>query len=417
MEYGCIGKKLGHSFSKEIHSLLSDYKYELCEIPEDGLSAFMEKADFKAINVTIPYKEKVIPFLYKISPEAEAIGAVNTIVKRDGRLFGYNTDFAGMKSLFIKTEIDPSGKKALILGTGGTSRTAEAVLKDLGAVKIIKVSRSEKDGAVSYERAYKEHNDAEIIVNTTPSGMFPDTEGTPIDVNRFERLAGVIDAVYNPLRTNLVLNAKRRGIKASGGLYMLVAQAFYAYRYFTGDDGDESVIDKIYKKILSEKENIVLIGMPGSGKTTLGKIIAEKTGKAFFDSDDEIEKMFSSSPGEIISTEGEEAFREKEMKAIKELSDRTGAVIATGGGAVLKEENVRALRRSGKIVFIDRPIEFITPTADRPLSSDNEKLKARYEERYPVYSAAADKIIVPGKNREENAEKIIRSVSGEDTCN
>lgn len=417
MEYGCIGKKLGHSFSKDIHALLADYKYELAEIPEDSLSDFMKKADFKAINVTIPYKEKVIPFLSYISPEAEAIGAVNTIVNNGGRLSGYNTDFAGMRSLILKTGIDPEGKTALILGTGGTSRTAAAVLKSLGAKEIKRVSRSGKDGALTYDGAYENYPGAEIIVNTTPAGMFPDTEGVSVDIERFPHLTGVIDAVYNPLRTNLILSAKKRGIKASGGLYMLVAQAFYAYRYFTGDEGDGRVINKIYKKILSEKENIVLTGMPGSGKTTLGKIIAKKTGKAFYDTDDEIKNMFSSSPDEIIASEGEAAFREKETAAVKKLSGLTGAVIATGGGAVLKEENITALKRNGKVVFIDRPIEFIKPTADRPLSCDMEKISARYSERYPIYLGTADIKIVPGIDRKRNAEKIIRSVSGEDTGN
>lgn len=417
MEYGCIGKKLGHSFSKDIHALLADYKYELAEIPEDSLSDFMKKADFKAINVTIPYKEKVIPFLSYISPEAEAIGAVNTIVNNGGRLSGYNTDFAGMRSLILKTGIDPDGKTALILGTGGTSRTAAAVLKSLGAKEIKRVSRSGKDGALTYDEAYENYPGAEIIVNTTPAGMFPDTEGVSVDIERFPHLTGVIDAVYNPLRTNLILSAKKRGIKASGGLYMLVAQAFYAYRYFTGDEGDGRVINKIYKKILSEKENIVLTGMPGSGKTTLGKIIAKKTGKAFYDTDDEIKNMFSSSPEEIIASEGEADFREKETAAVKKLSGLTGAVIATGGGAVLKEENITALKRNGKVVFIDRPIEFIKPTADRPLSCDMEKLSARYSERYPIYLGTADIKIVPGIDRKRNAEKIIRSVSGEDTGN
>ena len=417
MEYGCIGKKLGHSFSKDIHALLADYKYELAEIPEDSLSDFMKKADFNAINVTIPYKEKVIPFLSYIDEEAKAIGAVNTIVNNGGRLSGYNTDFAGMRSLILKTGIDPEGKTALILGTGGTSRTAAAVLKSLGAKEIKRVSRSGKDGALTYDETYENYSGAEIIVNTTPAGMYPDTEGVSVDIERFPHLTGVIDAVYNPLRTNLILSAKKRGIKASGGLYMLVAQAFYAYRYFTGDESDERVINKIYQKILSEKENIVLTGMPGSGKTTLGKIIAKKTGKAFYDTDDEIKNMFSSSPDEIISSEGEAAFREKETAAVKKLSGLTGAVIATGGGAVLKEENITALKRNGKVVFIDRPIEFIKPTADRPLSCDMEKLSARYSERYPIYLGTADIKIVPGIDRKRNAEKIIRSVSGEDTGN
>lgn len=417
MEYGCIGKKLAHSFSKEIHSLLADYKYELKELTEEELDAFMRRHDFKAINVTIPYKEKVIPYLYSISPEALRIGAVNTIVNDNGRLYGYNTDFAGMKKLIEKQNISLDSKKVLILGTGGTSRTAYAVAESMGASFAVKVSRSKGNGAVTYREAYSEMSDADVIINTTPVGMYPDNFSSPIDLSAFCNLSGVIDAVYNPIRSKLVSDAKKMGITASGGLYMLVAQAFYACEKFLGRKLDETLIDKIFKKILSEKENIVLIGMPGCGKTTIGKIIAEKTGKRFIDLDDKIEKDEGMKPSEIIGRFGEAVFREKEKKAAEEVSALTGCVIATGGGTVIDGENTARLKQNGRIIFINRDIKNIIPTKDRPLSDDYEKLAERYRERYPIYTSAADLRIEAGNDANENADKIIKEVFYENSCN
>lgn len=417
MEYGCIGKKLGHSFSKDIHALLADYKYELKELTEDELDEFMKQHDFRAINVTIPYKEKVIPYLYSISPEAERIGAVNTIVNDNGRLYGYNTDFAGMKKLIERKNISIAGKKVLILGTGGTSRTAYAVAESMGASFAVKASRSKKDGAVTYSEAYSEMSDADVIINTTPVGMYPDNDSLPIDLKAFSNLSGVIDAIYNPLASVLVSEAKKMGITASGGLYMLVAQAFYACEKFLGKKLDETLINKIYKKIISEKENVVLVGMPGCGKTTIGKIISEKTGKIFIDLDEKIEQKEGMKPSEIIERFGEPVFREKEKEAVKEVSALTGCVIATGGGAVIDNENTARLKQNGKIVFIDRNIKNIVPTKDRPLSDNFEKLLARYRERYPIYNSAADIKIEAGNDADENADKIIKEVFYEDSCN
>ena len=279
MEYGCIGRSLPHSFSREIHELIGSYGYVLKEIEPEDLPAFMKSADFKGINVTIPYKQAVIPFLSRISENARAIGAVNTVVKRNGELFGDNTDFSGMDALLKRLGLDPSGKKVLILGTGGTSRTAGALMKARGAGEIVFVSRSQKDGAVSYEEAVRLHSDAGMIINTTPSGMFPKTEEQPVDLRMFPGLMGLVDAVYNPLRTNLVQQAEELGIRAEGGLYMLVAQAVYASELFTGRKLPDGRIDGIFKKIRSDKENIVLTGMSGAGKSALGKALQRITAR------------------------------------------------------------------------------------------------------------------------------------------
>lgn len=408
MEYGLIGKTLGHSFSKDIHSRLAPYEYELFELSEEELGSFMKKADFKAINVTIPYKEAVIPYLDDVSEEAKSIGAVNTVVNKNGKLYGYNTDFLGMKKLIEKNNIDISDKKVLILGTGGTSRTAYAVACAMGAREIKKVSRSKKEGSIGYGEAYEKYADADVIINTTPSGMFPNTDGCPIDIDRFSNLTGVIDVVYNPLKTRLVIEAEKRGIAADGGLYMLVAQAFYACEFFLGEKKDESVTDKIYEEIRRKKENVVLIGMPGSGKTTIGKALGKKTGKVFVDLDEEITKTEGEAPAKIIEKYGEEHFRILETSAAKKAADLTGCIIATGGGTVLRTENTDALRRNGKIVFIDRKLEEIVPTADRPLSNNFELLKKRYSERIDIYLAAADIKMVPSSCGEENADRIIK---------
>lgn len=415
MEYGCIGEKLGHSFSKEIHAILADYKYELCEIPLDKLDEFMKKAEFKAINVTIPYKERVMPYLDYVCPEAEKIGAVNTVVNREGRLLGYNTDYAGMKALIERAGIEIKNKNVLILGTGGTSKTALAVVNGMGAKKAVKASRTAKEGCITYDEAYAAA-DTEVIINTTPLGMYPNTEAVPLDLKRFSHLSGVVDAVYNPIRTELVSCAREMGVPSSGGLYMLVAQAVYACEYFIGEKKSEREIEEAYKKILAEKENIVLIGMPGSGKTTIGKIIADKLSRRFIDLDEEIKAEEGMEPSEIINKYGEEKFRAIEKTAAKKAASVTGAVIATGGGTVIDPENVRALKRNGKIIFINRDIEKIKPTASRPLSSDREMLKKRFAERFEIYKYAADKTIVPGDRAAENADAIIKEMAYENTC-
>ena len=390
MKYGLIGEKLGHSFSKEVHSMLSDYEYEICEIPRDGLDAFMREASFKAINVTIPYKESVIPYLSYISDEAKKIGSVNTIVNRGGKLYGYNTDFFGMVSLINKMRLSIKGKKTVILGTGGTSKTAFAVVESLGAEPIITVSRTKKDGAIDYEELMKDHLDAEIIINTTPVGMYPDNFSSPVDISPFTKLEGVIDAIYNPLRTSLVIDALERGIKAEGGLYMLVAQAVYASEIFLDTKYPTEKLDKIYKKIKRKKENIVLIGMPASGKSTVATLLSKDLSRTVLDTDRMIEKSRQKSISEIFESDGEKAFRDYETYEIANASLQNNTIIATGGGAILRSENVKMLKQNGVLFFIDRPYEKLVPTSDRPLASDLDAIKKRYEERYDVYLKAAD---------------------------
>ncbi|MBR2466206.1 MAG: shikimate dehydrogenase [Clostridia bacterium] len=407
MEYGCIGEKLGHSFSKEIHNSLADYAYELREVKKEELGDFMTEHDFKAINVTIPYKEAVIPYLHQTDDAARAIGAVNTVVNKGGKLYGYNTDFYGMSELIRHAGIDLHGKKVAILGSGGTSKTARAVSAHLGATEIIRVSRTASDKAVSYEELYEKHADTEIIINTTPLGMYPDVFGCAVDIDRFPRLSGVIDAVYNPLRTELISNAKERGIKAEGGLYMLVAQGVRASEIFTDTKYDASECERVFKKIEGQKENVVLTGMPASGKSTVGAILAKRLGVPFIDTDALIEKKIGMSIPEYFLKFGEAAFRDREEEVIADVSSLTSSVIATGGGAVLRRRNVHNLKKNGKLFFIDRPLSELIPTADRPLAKNREAIEKRYAERYGIYCATADVRIPAECAAEEVAERIV----------
>ncbi len=406
MFYGCIGEKLTHSFSKEIHAKLFDYQYELCEIEKDKLSLFMLKKDFKAINVTIPYKQAVIPFLDEISEDAKEIGAVNTIVNKNGKLFGYNTDFSGMLSLINKCGLSLKDKKVLILGSGGTSKTAFHVAKHCGAAEIYRVSRSGNDGCITYETAKEKHNNAQIIINSTPCGMFPNADNQPICLDDYPNVCGVIDAIYNPLCSKLVLSAKEKGIIASGGLYMLVKQAAVAAEYFTGLSVSDEKTDKVYNEILKSKQNIVLTGMPGAGKTTIGKILAKNLNMDFVDSDDYIVDQQKKQITDIFASVGEPGFRAIEKQAIAEISTRQNTVIATGGGAILDPDNIAALKQNGIIWFIDRPIELIGATQNRPLSSNRADLEKRYNERYSIYVRTADHIIENKLSSKKCAEKI-----------
>lgn len=405
MEYGCIGEKLGHSFSKIIHSKFMDYNYELCEIPREKLDEFILKKDFKAINVTIPYKQDVISFLDEIDENALKIGAVNTVVNKDGHLFGYNTDFLGLISLIDFTGINLKEKKVLIAGSGGTSKTAFAVADHLKAKEIYRISRKPSNGEITYSEAEMHHSDTEIIINTTPCGMFPNLRGTALDLDKFPNLCGVIDVVYNPICSELVRKAKKKGIIALGGLYMLVAQGVYAAEKFKGIKINESEIDRIYNEILKEKQNIVLIGMPSSGKTTLGKIIAEKSGKKFVDTDDVISSKYGNIP-DIINEKGEGYFRKLESEVIAEVSALQSAVIATGGGAILNPDNTDLLKANGILIFIDRPLDMLITTDDRPLSSNRKELKKRYDERYDIYCRSADYIINADGDIKENTERL-----------
>jgi len=405
MEYGLIGEKLPHSFSREIHGRLADYDYQLKELTPAQLPDFLKKREFKGVNVTIPYKQAVIPYLDEMDEKAKAIGAVNTIINRDGKLYGYNTDYDGMVSLIRHAGLSLEGKTVLILGTGGTSRTAMAVAKDLGAAQIDRVSRTAKEDAISYEEAVR--RPAQILINTTPSGMYPNPDGQPMDLSRFGWLEGVLDAVYNPLRTRLVLQARDNRARGQSGLYMLVSQAAAACELFLGKPLPEGTLDRVYRTIHGEKQNIVLTGMPGSGKSTVGKILARQMGREFVDVDTEIIRLAKKPISDIFAQKGEAYFRDLESQAIAQISQRTGLVIATGGGAILRADNVRRLRQNGRLYFLDRPLEDIHPSDDRPLSRDADALRQRYEERYPRYTVTADTRI-PVEGSAETVAAAIR---------
>lgn len=391
MQYGLIGEKLGHSFSAEIHEMLKSNPYTLCELAPHEVDAFFKAKDFCAVNVTIPYKTTVIPHLAHISEQAKMIGAVNTVVNRKGELWGYNTDFFGLQSLLEHANITIADKKIAVLGTGGTSRTAVAVAKSLGAREILIVSRTAKEGCITYAELTSAHTDVEAIINTTPVGMYPNADACPVDFSAFSKLDGVIDAIYNPLRTQLVLQAQKHGIKAEGGLYMLVAQAVRASELFLDCTYTSDTAERIYQTLLHKTENIVLTGMPGAGKSTVGKRLAENLNRPFFDLDEEIVRVAKRPISDIFAAEGEDAFRNIETRILREvLANQKGIVLATGGGAILRDENIDLLRRNGKIYFIDRPLSALLPTLDRPLASTAEAIKMRYEERYERYSICAD---------------------------
>ena len=406
--YGCIGKKLTHSFSKEIHAKLADYEYELIELNEDKIEAFFREKNFSAINVTIPYKQTVIPYLDSLSDVAKRIGAVNTIVNKNGKLHGYNTDYYGMKALVEKIGIDIKGKKVLVLGTGGTSKTARVLAEDMGASDVITVSRKKSENYVTYEEAVNNHSDADVIINTTPSGMYPDCDSVPIDISAFGKIEGIVDAVYNPLRTNLVLNAEAKGIKAEGGLYMLVMQAVIAVEKFLDTEIPKTVADNVYASVFASKENIVLTGMPGSGKSTVGKLLT-LDGFTFADTDEEIEKRCGCTIKELIENKGEKYFRDIETQVIKDVSSEGCQIISTGGGAVLREENIRSLKRNGKLFFINADFGRLLPTDSRPLSDTADKLKILYNERIDIYKNTADVTVPDMATPEDEAEFILKT--------
>ena len=390
MKYGLIGEKLSHSYSKDIHEQLADYKYELKEIARQDLDSFMQAKDFKAINVTIPYKQDVIKYLDWKSEALEEIGACNAIVNRDGKLYGYNFDAAGLEALIKHANVEIKGKTVIILGSGGTSITAQYVAKKLGCESLIVASSSGKPGTVKYDDI---PSDIEVIINTTPCGMYPNNYTQALSLNRFHSLKGVIDVVYNPLRTQLVIEAKKRGIPAESGLYMLVAQAFYGAQEFLGKKLDPNKIDSIYKDILKKKRNVVLIGMPTSGKSTSGKKLSSILNKQFIDTDEVILKMIEGSISDFIHKEGEQRFRDLETEVVKESAKQCGSVIATGGGAILREKNIDALRQNGVIYFLDRPLSNLQVASDRPLSSSRDALTKMFSDRYNIYCGCADVIV------------------------
>lgn len=416
MEYGCIGEKLGHSFSKEIHNALADYDYSLKELKPQELPDFFSRRDFKAINVTIPYKQDVIEHLDWISDEARAINAVNTIVNKDGKLYGFNTDYYGLKALIERENVSLENKKVVVLGSGGTSNTAFAVAKDMNSKEVLKVSRTSREGYITYEELYEKHNDCEVVINTTPCGMFPKINVSAVDLNKLPDVTAVFDAVYNPLKSKIILDAKKKNITAVGGLYMLVSQAAFAVEKFIDAPVDSEKVEKIFQSLYKDKMNIVLIGMPSSGKTTVGKAISEKLCKDFTDSDEEIVRSAGKSIPDIFACYGESIFRGIEKEVIKTLSMKNSQIISTGGGVILNDENIEVLKGNGRVYFLDRPLEKLITTSDRPLSSNRSDLEKRYRERYELYKRAAD-VVIGGSGTVDEVAKLIEDDYYEYSCN
>ena len=384
LKCGLLGEKLGHSYSPAIHGMLADYGYRLFEVAPDRLGDFIENGDWDGLNVTIPYKKAVVPFCAELGENARLSGSVNTLVRRgDGSIYGDNTDMFGFERLVMKNGIDVSGKKALILGNGGACASVHAVLERLGAHTVI-ISRS---GENNYGNLSL-HQDAELIVNTTPLGMYPNTGKSAVDLRVFPNCRAVLDVVYNPARTALLLQAEELDIKFGNGLYMLVAQAKRSSELFTGAPIDDSEIDRIGRVLSRDMENIVLIGMPGSGKTTVARLLSEKTGRKVLDIDEMIVERAGMSIPEIFAQGGEAGFRKLETELISDAGKGSGAIIATGGGCVTVDRNYALLHQNGVIVWLQRNTDSL-PRDGRPLSATAD-LHEMYRRRVPLYEAFAD---------------------------
>lgn len=385
LKCGLLGEKLGHSYSPQIHSMLADYEYKLFEKSPEELEDFLKSGEFDGLNVTIPYKKSVMPYCAELSPTAAQIGSVNTIVRRsDGSLYGDNTDAFGFENLIVHNGIEVKGKKALVLGTGGASVTAQAVLKNLGASEVVVISRRGED---NYENIAK-HADAEIIANTTPVGMYPNNGKAAVDLAQFPKLSGVLDVVYNPARTALLLQAERLGIPCAGGLYMLVSQAKRSCELFTGKSIPDSEIDRIERVLSHQMQNIVIIGMPGSGKTAVSTMLAEKLGRKILDTDTMVAEKAGVTIPEIFAAQGEAGFRRLETEATAEVCKLSGNIISTGGGVVTVADNYGLLHQNGVIVWIERDTNKLARDG-RPISLSTD-LNELYAARLPLYERFAD---------------------------
>ena len=392
MKYGLIGKTLVHSYSKEIHESLGEYEYNLFSLPPEKLADFVNARDYGGLNVTIPYKKDVIPLCDHVSKLARKIGAVNTLYFQDGKLCGHNTDYEGFLYAAKSARIDFRNRTVLILGTGGTSLMAQLAVKNSGAKKIYVASRSTSDGDthLTYDELDRIAPHVQVVVNTTPVGTYPNNMKSVISLSDFPACQSVIDVIYNPFKTALILEAEKLGLKHTNGLPMLVAQATAAAGYFIGKPGHFNKRNKtIVKAMEAQMRNIVLVGMPGSGKSTVGKVLSRMTGKPFIDMDEEIVRRAGITIPEIFDRDGEKAFRDMETEVAKDLGKEKNQIIATGGGAVLRPENIDALRQNALVILLTRPVDML-PTKGRPLSKDINALKKMESERRPYYNAAAD---------------------------
>lgn len=399
---GLLGKKLGHSYSPQIHAALGNYEYRLFEKQPKELEDFLKYGDFDGLNVTMPYKQTVMPYLDSISPSAKNTGTVNVIYRRDGKLHGHNTDCDGFASMVSKCGFDPKDQKVLVLGSGGASKNAALILSNMGANVVI-VSRSGENNYTNLDL----HADATIIVNTTPVGMYPNNGDSPVDLSLFPKLQWVLDVVYNPSRTQIMLDAESRGIRTMNGLWMLVEQARAASECFQAKDIPADLSEKIYRTLKSQMENIILIGMPGCGKTTVGKALAEKLGRKFVDADAVIAETAGMSIPDIFGNEGEAGFRNRETKVLSELGKQSGLVIATGGGCVTKEENYPLLHQNARIFWLKRNISEL-PTHGRPLSQ-NGNLEQMYRVRKPLYESFAD-VVIANETVAQTVQQIMEAI-------
>ena len=399
---GLIGEKLGHSFSPAIHTKLGTPDYSLFELKPEELEAFLERGDFDGLNVTIPYKKAVIPYCAELTEQAKRIGSVNTIIRRaDGTLLGHNTDYDGFLYMIRSSGVEVQGKKCLILGTGGASLTVRTVLEDLSAGEIVFISRTGENNYQNLDR----HADARIIVNTTPVGMYPRNGEAPLNVRAFPALEGVFDLIYNPARTRLLLDAERLGIPAVNGLGMLVAQAKAASERFRDISIPDHVVEDITREIEKQTKNLILVGMPGCGKSTIGRKLAARLDRPLVDTDEEIVKRIGCTIPEYFASHGEEEFRKREHEVLRDFSSRSGQIIATGGGIVTRPENMDPLRENSMVVFLRREIEKL-PTRGRPISQSSD-LHELYEKRRPLYEAAAD-VTVDNILLEQTVEEILK---------
>lgn len=406
MEYGLLGETLGHSFSPQIHRALADYGYQLYPTPPDAVEELFRRRAFKGLNVTIPYKQTVIPLCDEVDPRAAAIGAVNTVVNRDGRLIGYNTDIDGLIYLAKRAGVEMAGKKVIVLGSGGTSRTARAAAKELGAAQVVVISRHGED---NYENLSR-HADAQVVINTTPVGMYPRCGASPVSLEAFPRLEGVLDVVYNPLRTALFMEAEARGIPCSCGLPMLVAQARRAAELFTGADIPDDRLEEVVSSLNAQMRNVVLIGMPGCGKSAVGRALARRLGKEFLDLDRLIEADAGKPIPRIFAEEGEDAFRALESAAVRKAGARTGCILSTGGGVVTRPENYAPLHQNGVIVHLTRSLEKL-PTAGRPVSQSTD-LRELWRRREPLYQSFADLTADNNGSIEDTVHTVLKEVNG-----
>ena len=407
---GLLGETLSHSFSPILHAHLGAYSYELFEVAPCALASFLSSRDFDGLNVTIPYKKTVFPFLDEVSPIAARLGSVNTILRReDGTLWGHNTDYFGFSYMLKRCGVSVKGKKALVFGSGGASVTVCAVLSDAGAREVRVISRG---GADNYENLAA-HYDAEVLVNTTPLGMYPHTGKAPVSLAPFKKCALVLDIVYNPSKTALLLEAEALGIPHLGGLAMLVAQGAESAGYFGGVPIPEAALEETIRKIELSQKNLILIGMPGCGKTTIGKKLAERLGRKFIDADDAVQERAGMSIPEIFEKEGEDGFRKRETEVLAALGKESGLVIATGGGAVTREENYPLLHQNGVLIHLRRALEKL-PTDGRPLSLSGN-LAQMYAKRAPLYARFADAEVENEGNLEDVLERVVNAY--ENSCN